>query len=143
MALHSLSEAARISGKSRSTIHRHVKEGRLSKVSGQDGKPAIETSELHRVYGALSHSEPEKPGRSETVETPLRQGEMEVLAAQVRALERERDSLKDERDRWAAQAERLTLLLTQSKPSETSNEAPSPRERGPLVNALSRWFYRL
>lgn len=146
MALHSLSEAARISGKSRSTIHRHIKEGKLSKVLGDDGKPAVETSELHRVYGSLSQSVPQphtKVFQDETYETPAWRGDAETLTIQLQALERERDSLKEERDRWAAQAERLTLLLTNVEPPKTSANAPSTQRRGLWLDKMNRWLGRV
>jgi len=46
MAVVSISEAARLTGKSRRTIQRHIGAGKLSKVAGCD---SIDTSELIRV----------------------------------------------------------------------------------------------
>lgn len=43
-----LTKATQLTGKSRSTIERHIKQGKLSKTT--DG---IDTSELLRVYGAF------------------------------------------------------------------------------------------
>ncbi len=49
MALVTVIEAAELTGKSRQTIYRHIKEGKLSKtVSGK-----LETAELLRLYGEL------------------------------------------------------------------------------------------
>ena len=50
---HTLSEAARLTGKDRTTIHRHIRSGKLSKGIGTDGAPYVETSELIRCYGEL------------------------------------------------------------------------------------------
>lgn len=146
MALHSLSEAARISGKSRSTIHRHIKDGKLSKVSGDDGKPAVETSELHRVYGSLSQGDTRKQQPMEQYETHAKrtaQGEVEALTTQLQMLERERDNLKQERDRWASQAERLTLLLTQAERPNTPTSAAASKGQVSWLDALNRWYRRL
>jgi len=57
MAIVSISEAARLTGKSRRTLQRHIGAGKLSKVAGGD---KLDTSELIRVYGefdgvSLSH----------------------------------------------------------------------------------------
>lgn len=112
MTLHSISEAARVAKKSRSTIHRHIKEGKLSKVIGADGRPAIETSELHRVYQDLSHSDSSSTPEMVHHDTPRKTASTSALEAELAALRTERDYLKDERDRWVSQAERLTLLLT-------------------------------
>lgn len=57
MACHTISESARITGKSRRTIQRYVKSGKLSAKSGINGNPSIDTSELIRVFGELSHQE--------------------------------------------------------------------------------------
>ena len=48
-----VAEAARAIGKDRSTIHRHVKDGRLSADKDALGRVVIDTSELLRVYGEL------------------------------------------------------------------------------------------
>lgn len=112
MALHSISEAARVANKARSTIQRHVKEGKLSKVLGADGRPAIETSELHRVYRDLSHKDSSDTPLIVQADTPEKTASTVALEAELAALRTERDYLKEERDRWVAQSERLTLLLT-------------------------------
>lgn len=112
MTLHSISEAARVANKSRSTIHRHIKEGKLSKVIGPDGRPAIETSELHRVYQDLSQGDSSSTPDMVQLGTPRNTPITSALEAELAALKIERDYLKEERDRWVSQAERLTLLLT-------------------------------
>lgn len=57
MACHTLSESARLTGKSRRTIQRYVKSGKLSAKNDVNGNPSIDTSELIRVFGELSHPE--------------------------------------------------------------------------------------
>lgn len=49
MAKISISEASRLTGKNRSTLHRHIKSGKLSKIMEGD-TPVLDTSELVRVY---------------------------------------------------------------------------------------------
>lgn len=123
MALHTISEAARFTKKARSTIHRHIKEGKLSKVTGHDGKPAIETAELYRVYGDLSGSDSPATPTAQHRETPPETARNALLEQEIAALKSERDSIREDRDRWIAQAERLTLLLTQDRPRSPSNVA--------------------
>lgn len=53
MALVSITEAARLVRKNRSTIYRDIGRGRLSKTVSPDGETQIETSELLRTYGQL------------------------------------------------------------------------------------------
>ena len=44
------SEVARITGKSRTTIQAHIKDGKLSYELDKDGNKIIQASELIRVY---------------------------------------------------------------------------------------------
>lgn len=55
MANVSISEAARLTGKNRRTIQRHIDSGKLSKVTDPaTGVKTVDTSELYRVYGKLN-----------------------------------------------------------------------------------------
>lgn len=109
MAKHTISEASRITGKSRSTLHRHIKSGKLSKSLDESGAPIIDTSELQRVYGVLSHRDSSDTPTLAHHDTPPNNTEMK---AEMDALRRENDNLRQERDRWASQAESLTRLIT-------------------------------
>ena len=53
MARVSISEAARLTGKSRTTLHRLIKTGDLSTCSGERNAKMVDTSELLRVFGAF------------------------------------------------------------------------------------------
>ncbi|WP_233965691.1 helix-turn-helix transcriptional regulator, partial [Pectobacterium versatile] len=53
MAQVSISEAARLTGKSRTTLHRLIKTGELSTCHGERNAKMLDTSELLRVFGAL------------------------------------------------------------------------------------------
>lgn len=58
MARVSISEAARLTGKSRTTLHRLIKAGDLSTCSGERNAKMVDTSELLRVFGPF-----EQPNR--------------------------------------------------------------------------------
>lgn len=60
MAWHSVSQAQKLTGKSRRTLYRDMASGRVSYRTGVRGHRDFETSELIRVYG-----EPEKDGTEE------------------------------------------------------------------------------
>ena len=47
----SISEAARLTGKSRTTLHRLIKTGELSTCSGERNAKMVDISELLRVFG--------------------------------------------------------------------------------------------
>lgn len=51
-----ISQAAKLTGKARSTIQRDIKTGKLSATNGENGSPVIDASELMRVYGKLKPS---------------------------------------------------------------------------------------
>lgn len=58
MTVVSISEAARLTGKSRKTIQRYVAVGRISMSHSVAGSKGIDTSELIRVFGELTHPAP-------------------------------------------------------------------------------------
>ncbi|EFH4100654.1 TPA: helix-turn-helix domain-containing protein [Citrobacter freundii] len=60
MASHTVTEAAKLAGVTRRTIYRHISTGKLSATVTSEGHTQIDTSELLRVYGALSQPETEK-----------------------------------------------------------------------------------
>ncbi|HFU0552412.1 entry exclusion protein 1 [Escherichia coli] len=53
MAWHSVSQAQKLTGKSRRTLYRDMASGRVSWRNDGNGHRELETSELIRVYGAL------------------------------------------------------------------------------------------
>ncbi|HEY0844061.1 MAG TPA: hypothetical protein VGE12_01755 [Noviherbaspirillum sp.] len=63
MALVSITEAAKLVRRNRSTLYRDIEKGRLSKTVTPDGETQIETSELLRTYGQL-HSDDDEEARA-------------------------------------------------------------------------------
>lgn len=61
MAKVSISEAARLTGKSRTTLHRLIKTGDLSTCAGVRNAKMIDISELIRVFGDISKPVQEQP----------------------------------------------------------------------------------
>ena len=91
MAWHSVSQAQKLTGKSRRTLYRAMASGRVSYRTGSTGHREFETSELIRVYG-----EPEKDGTEEwptVTQSPGTQNEADMLA-EIRALRQEVGELK-------------------------------------------------
>jgi len=61
MALVSISEAARLTKKARSTIQAYIKQGKLSKTTDNNtGVVGVDTSELIRVFGDIKINNPVK-----------------------------------------------------------------------------------
>jgi len=106
MAKVSISEAARLTGKSRTTLHRLIKTGELSTCSGVRNAKMVDISELIRVFGEVSTPVTEQAGEqvteqrvtlpdaiNEQVVRTLKQ-EVEHLRTLVSAQESHIDSLK-------------------------------------------------
>jgi hypothetical protein len=119
-SMFSLQQAATATGKSKPTIARAIKAGRLSAARNEDGSYVIDPSELVRVFpltgdipGTVKHSEPGTGTGTYPVMTP---GDIEGL--RLLLAERE-ETIRDLRARLGAEAEerrRLTALLTHRQP---------------------------
>ena len=96
MAEVSVSKAARMTGKGRSTIQRHIKEGKLSTSKDASGNPVIDTSELLRVYGSLNADEADKPDSTRQTDTaePDQTAVIETLREELRAAREREEWLK-------------------------------------------------
>lgn len=106
----SLTQAAKAAGKSKSTINRAIKSGKLSAIRHSDGSYSIEGSELSRVFPLGTHKGSEWVSAElsmESARTALLESENAALRA---ALDREREALNDlraDRDAWRQQATNL------------------------------------
>lgn len=106
----SMTEAAKQAGVSKATIHRAIKAGRLSASRQEDGSYEIDPAELFRVYKPVRHLTPVSVRQDATPsETGAKPHEIERLEARVRDLEERVSDLKNDRDAWRQQAERLAL----------------------------------
>lgn len=119
----SLSSAAKAARISRSTLHDHIKTGKISvHISGQ-GRRTVDTSELLRVYGALQGVPDSSGGHFRTVPgTPAGQ----ELSGRVAVLEAEKRGLQDLLQEKDLRIEELrhTVRLLEIKP--TSPVVPVP-----------------
>ena len=132
MAGLSLREAAQQAGTSKSTILRAIQGGRLSATRTDDGGYSIDPAELFRVYPVkssidalqrstdqsvgqdASHSAPggtpDTPDATELrIRTATLEAELSALRSILEAEKRRAEELREDRDRWHAQAERLAL----------------------------------
>lgn len=107
---HNLSEAAKLVGVNRTTIWRHIKQGKLSVTKGRDGNPRVETSELLRVYGELQHQE-QQPEQQDA--TPLHLENIELVVRTVVA------PLIEEIEQLREQLRRIEF-----KPQKTESDVP-------------------
>ena len=117
MAKVNLSQAAKLTGKNRTTIWRHIHSGKLSIERDRDGLPFVDTSELIRVYGELepiaTGEAPKKPHQATY--------DYEDLIAIVELLRKEQAEMK-------AEIENLTNRLTYIP-------APNSKELSPVTQS--------
>jgi len=83
MALVSITEAAKLVRRNRSTLYRDIERGRLSKTVTPEGETQIDTAELLRAYGRL-HAPDEEPTDEQTRNTMR----IAILEERTRSLER-------------------------------------------------------
>lgn len=143
MSFLTLSQAAKSISKSKSTLNRAIKSGRLSAVRNEDGTFSIDPSELARAFpknaeerAPLVHHEAhtERSGTEDFNKITMLE---QLLEREREALAREREvsaDLKEDRDRWRAQATGLLsdLRTAQEKaaPVTSSGASPSGKPKG-------------
>ena len=147
----SLREAAKGAGTSKSTILRAVKAGRLSATRTDDGGYNIEPAELFRVYPPESRATRQVRNAAHGVghgatadamaDLKIRNAIMEAelgLMKEMLASERRRaDEIREDRERWHSQAERLALIApTKVKPATASETRKSSVRWSWLAEAI-------
>jgi hypothetical protein len=140
---YTLGEAARAVGRSKTTLGRAIKSGRISATRGEDGSYLIDPAELHRVFAVTRDGHP-RMERSVTLNGAEPAPSSETLALRQLLAERERlvdeqgETIRDLRGRLddseaerRRTQERLTGLLTHrqagSVPSVSSPTVTGPR----------------
>lgn len=131
---HSLSGAAKVVGKSKATIHRAIRSGKLSARRDDAGVYHIETSELLRVFPLnasepLQRDDPQPPANLPDTAAIL--APLEAENAGLRQLvASHQETIADLRTRLDAEAEerrRLVAVLTTDRPSGVVPTPPSRR----------------
>lgn len=132
MAKVNLSHAAKLTGKNRTTIWRHINSGRLSYERDRDGLPFVDTSELIRVYGELkptaTHQSKKKPHKA----TP----DYESLVVTIEQLRKEQAEMR-------VQIENLTNRLSYTPSLDSLVDKPEddpdwPKEIKTMADIILR-----
>lgn len=117
--VYTLGEAAKATGKSKATISKAIKSGRISAQKDEIGTFRIDPSELHRVYAPTVSSEqketPESPPETGKNYSLVRELQARLEVAQERLSDKEEviADLREDRDKWRQQA---TALLADQRP---------------------------
>ena len=116
---YTLGQAAKATGKSKTTIQRSISKGLISAVKGSNGRYEIDPSELHRVFPAISSDTVSKPSHVDVTQ-PLSETLIQTrLEATEAMLDRERDALmemRQDRDAWKQQATALLSAPVRKQP---------------------------
>ena len=119
---YTLGDAAKAVGKSKTTLHRAIKSGKISAAKTDDGSYSIDPSELHRVFPPATPETPEIPSQRNDTEQTSNASETLRVQLEIQEKERERErallqetiaDLREDRDKWRQQA---TALLEDHRP---------------------------
>lgn len=126
---YSLSEAARATGKNKTTIQRAIKNGKISAAKGDSGSYEIDPSELHRVFpptvaqhGQSNDTQQDKsaPINSNLARVLELEKELAVAHERAKGLEAQKDQMADTindlRKRLDSSEGRMTALLADDRP---------------------------
>jgi len=122
MALVSISEAAKLTGKSIKTIYRHLGVGKLSFVLNENGNKCVDISELIRIYGPIKK---ENENVIESNMSHVENNKNNILRIEIEYLKQ----LINEKNKQISTYERtLTLLEDKTK------------EKPPISKKWWQWF---
>ncbi|MFV1725809.1 hypothetical protein VWY34_01055 [Phaeobacter sp. JH20_02] len=133
---YSLSEAAKATGKNKTTIQRAIKNGKISASKGDSGSYEIEPSELHRVFPPVAaqrdaqhrQSSDTQQSKSASINSGLArvlelEKELAVAHERVNGLEAHKeqmaDTINDLRKRLDSSEGRVTALLADDRPKRS------------------------
>lgn len=134
---YSLSEAAKATGKNKTTVQRAIKNGKISASKGDSGSYEIEPSELHRVFPPVAaqrdaqhrQSNDTQQSKSASTNSDLArvlelEKELAIAHERVNGLEAHKeqmaDTINDLRKRLDSSEGRVTALLTDGRTKERS-----------------------
>jgi len=134
---YSLSEAAKATGKNKTTIQRAIKNGKISAAKGDSGSYEIDPSELHRVFPPIvaqldtqylqsnDTQQNKNPPDSNSLQRIVElEKELAVTREKANGLEAQKDQMADTindlRKRLDSSEGRVTALLTDNRPKRVS-----------------------
>jgi hypothetical protein len=138
MALIGLSEAAKYTGKNRTTIFRAMKTGRLSFSVNGDGERRVDTSELDRVFRATDADNSQSNSTGVAVLTAQLEAERRANAL----LERSNDDLRQRLDASEAERRNVHAQLTALLSDKRESPAAEPPPAGPLLRRVLGWLIK-
>lgn len=144
---YTLGEAAKATGKNKTTIQRAIKSGKISAIQHENGSYSIEPAELSRVYKLqpLSNEDRATPRLYATQSNPSvlqlevvrlqervnsKEDIIQNLQQQLSDKKREAEDAKLERDRWQEEAAQWRKLLTSNTKQDSGSSATVTMQQG-------------
>lgn len=108
---YTLGEAAKAVGKSKATISKAIKSGKISATRNEDGSFEIQAAELHRVYPPVSSTveTEQKETPKETGANTEKDNELIELRVKLEAANQRITDLEKDKEEWREQARVLAL----------------------------------
>ena len=132
---YTLGEAAKATGMSKSSILRAIKSHKVSATKDEiNGVWLIEPAEIHRLYPRVAEEQSEQKIEASGNSREL-QVRLEAALQTVERLDTIVADLREDRDRWRTQAEKL--LLTDQRAIITPPPAPTTEATAPVKR---RWW---
>lgn len=138
---YSLFDAAKATGKNKTTIQRAIKNGKISAIKGDSGAYEIDPAELHRVFPpatAQRHKVNDAQQSAVALETNalarISELEKELAVAQSRSI-----SLEEQRQQMSETIEDLRGRLDRSEDRITA----LTDQRGPEARTQKGWLARI
>ena len=131
--MYTLGQAAKAAGKSKSTILRALKGGKLSGSKDENGQYRIDPAELHRVFDGTVHRTANDAPRN-AYGTPDDAATLRAELEAARALAEERgrtiDDLRERLDKESEERRKLTAMLTDQRTQPPPKQGFWTRLRG-------------
>ena len=111
-----ISQAAKLAGKSRGTLYKHIKQGKITTEKDELDNPVIDVAELNRVYGLdPEQGEQSKNVHNEQSSAPEKQGgdthKIELLELKLAHFEKELQTSEERRAMAEKQVTELTEIV--------------------------------
>lgn len=135
MALITISEAARLTGKNRTTIYKYINSGKLSVVASVDGVKKLDTSEILRVFPDCKIVEKQQNGDNVTQQQSIY--EIDTLKQEISHLKELMKSQQDllvEKDKRNEDLKQALLLIESKLPT-----APGPITQPVVKRSWQFW----
>jgi hypothetical protein len=129
-----LAQAAAITGMARSSILRAIKRGAISGTRQDDGTWLVDPAELARAFPVNA-----QPALQGAHPDPVAAVKLEAAQQRVADLERALADMRNERDDWKTQAQRLALPNTHPARQDAQPDA-QPAEQPSRFRRAWRWM---